>query len=688
MKPWRLAAVIAAVLLTMVGAASADIAFPMPPTCVESSPREFGASAGGFTSTWTVECQPTSLAGEAILIEGLLGTQTDLAFTLTTLDGRIYSSILRPSRPGFLVPEDPSNIALATEALISGLRRTVRHLSLWLVIAVAALIGQRPRDLAFAPGAFAVGHFVAQWLGGHGWLEVTPTIRDLLMWSTIAVPAIRLAGAGEGWKHWLQPLWPTALLLGLLFGGAWPEALPIEGLSNTEQVLALILFSVGSGAAVLLMTAAAHELTVLLALVADGRWDDSGKRVAGYLIGSLAVAMVVALLVGMWIGGGGGLRAPLEFAILAAILGPTLALIGRKGNGNTTGFLAFAAIGAALGLARVPLPGASLLTLGSLIVLGGALAVARPLGAHWALAVTVVAVSAHGWATAGVLVENVSRSTAVMFGVVLVAVCVFHASLMASRDLCSGDISVPVRLLGAFVAVLAVTWRLAEYRAWFELEVATEAALGLARLPLLSIGLVIVAVVWWVRSRRTELPPEPEQRPHWRHRLAFVGAFLLLPYGTLAVPNPFFAAYAPRGEGARLIMSKVLSDTYQALNIEDEEELYDALAESVTGDLIGDLYLDNRRRLTAGTRQGTEVTIRGVSVLEIGEPTEIATAAGGYSYDCQWAVVARVQHLQHVHHRRQIYSGVLTLRAEEGRWKVAEVELFSEDRVVLPWDPT
>jgi hypothetical protein len=108
----------------------------------------------------------------------------------------------------------------------------------------------------------------------------------------------------------------------------------------------------------------------------------------------------------------------------------------------------------------------------------------------------------------------------------------------------------------------------------------------------------------------------------------------------------------------------------------------------VTGDLVGDLYLDNRRRLTAGTRQGTEIRIRSVSILEIGEPFEGTTAEEGYSYNCRWAVVARVRHLQHVHHRQQIYGGVLTLRAEEGRWKVAAVELQSEDRVVLPWEPT
>ena len=60
----------------------------LPPTCVDSSTRESGASTGGFTSTWNVECDPASLAGEAILIDGLLGTQTDLAFTLNFLDGR------------------------------------------------------------------------------------------------------------------------------------------------------------------------------------------------------------------------------------------------------------------------------------------------------------------------------------------------------------------------------------------------------------------------------------------------------------------------------------------------------------------------------------------------------------------------------------------------------------------------
>jgi hydrogenase/urease accessory protein HupE len=714
MNSRRIAAVFFCALVIATGAAFADIAFParldviekeagvfeitftlpiiegrklraeprMPPTCAEITPRDSGASAGGFTSTWSVECEPASLEGEAILIEGLLGTQTDLAFTLTLLDGRSYSRILRPSRPGFLVPEKPSTVALVIDAAFSGVQRTVRHLSLWLLLVVAALLGQRPRALATAAAAFAFGHLLAQWLGGHGWLEVSSQTRDILVWLTVVVPAIRLAGS-DGWRDWLRPAWATALLLGLLFGGAHPEALPTEGLSNAEQLLALVLVAIGVCLAMLLMMAAALEVRAILDLASGGRWRDAGHRVVGYLAGGISVGMVVALLVGLAVAPGGGARAPIEFTLLTIILGPSLAVAGRAGLAKAGGFVALAVIGMAAGLLQIALPFASLLTLGSLLIFGGSLAFNRPLAPRWVVAIAVVAVPAHAWSTTLWIVENVSRSTAVAAGTVLVAVSLFFAGASATRHLSVGESTPAVSALGSVVALIAVMWRLTEYRSWFEREVATEAALGLARLPLLSLGLLLVAVLLWLRSRKTESRAE-----HRSHRLAFLGAFLLLPYGTVAVPNPFFAAYAPRGGGARLIMTKVLSDTYQALNIKDEEELYDTLATSVTGDLIGDLYLDNRRRLTAGTRQGTEVTIRGVRVLDIGEPAEVTAAEGGYSYDCRWAVVARVQHLQHVHHRRQIYSGELTLRAEEGRWKVAGVELFSEDRVVLPWDPT
>jgi hypothetical protein len=177
-------------------------------------------------------------------------------------------------------------------------------------------------------------------------------------------------------------------------------------------------------------------------------------------------------------------------------------------------------------------------------------------------------------------------------------------------------------------------------------------------------------------------------RPRAAHWLLLGAAFLLLPIGTAAVRNPFFEPHAPRGEDARRVVANVLSETYHAFNLVDEDELYDTLADNVIGDLVDDLYLDSRRRLTAGTREGAEVTVRDVSVLDIGDPLDLVEAGPMFAYDCRWVVTARVRHLQHVHHRQNIYNGMLTLQIDGDRWKIAGVELTSEDRVVLPWKPT
>jgi hypothetical protein len=179
-----------------------------------------------------------------------------------------------------------------------------------------------------------------------------------------------------------------------------------------------------------------------------------------------------------------------------------------------------------------------------------------------------------------------------------------------------------------------------------------------------------------------------ESRAKVAHWILIGLAFFAVPIGTVTARNPFFEPEAPRGNDARRVMSQVLWNTYHAFNLTDEDELYDRLSQNVTGDLVDDLYLDSRRRLTAGTREGAEVTVRDVSVVEVDDAAGSIDPETGFAYACRWVVTARVRHLQHVHHRQNIYNGRLTIRADGDRWKIARVELTSEDRVVLPWKPT
>jgi hypothetical protein len=44
-----------------------------------------------------------------------------------------------------------------------------------------------------------------------------------------------------------------------------------------------------------------------------------------------------------------------------------------------------------------------------------------------------------------------------------------------------------------------------------------------------------------------------------------------------------------------------------------------------------------------------------------------------------------VTHWQHTHDRRNTYAGELTIRVEDNRWKIARLDLESEEREVLSW---
>ena len=178
----------------------------------------------------------------------------------------------------------------------------------------------------------------------------------------------------------------------------------------------------------------------------------------------------------------------------------------------------------------------------------------------------------------------------------------------------------------------------------------------------------------------TSQPGAGARGTHW----ALIGlAFFVVPFGTLRVDIPFHTPGAPSAAEAGRVMDTLLTDTYLAFNLADEDAAFDRLARNLARHLVANVYLDSRRRLTAGTREGAEVTVRDVSVMEVDEA--IGTAGNAFTYPCQWIVTARVRHLQHIHNRQNVYAGKLTLRVEEDRWKIAGLDLLSEERVVLSW---
>ena len=84
--------------------------------------------------------------------------------------------------------------------------------------------------------------------------------------------------------------------------------------------------------------------------------------------------------------------------------------------------------------------------------------------------------------------------------------------------------------------------------------VATDASLGLLRLPVLTLALLTVAAMLWPRRRRVLDELGVRRRSTGVHWLVLAVAFLVVPYGTVTVRRPFHEPHAPRDDDARRVL--------------------------------------------------------------------------------------------------------------------------------------
>ena len=370
--------------------------------------------------------------------------------------------------------------------------------------------------------------------------------------------------------------------------------------------------------------------------------------------------------------------------LLSAILGLWFGdALRRRAGWITLPFAMILTAGFALGLSGVTVPFLALGARGSLFLFGGALAIRRRLPIHWSARIAAVAVLCASWIAGLAMGADLSLPIAQSVGHGVLAVCVLYISLRLAESHANAAFSPGARILGTTAALLVIVWRIGDYRLWINEQVLPDAAMGLVHVPVVALGLIVAAFVAYTLRPRAAPGTGAKVRRSMAHWIILMHVFFMLRVGAMPVRNPFFVPHAPRGDAAMRVLTRVLSNTYRAFNLEDEDELYDRLAENVTEDLVTDVYLDSRRRLVAGTREGSKVTVRDVSILSLDEPTEGVDNEDGFSYPCTWVVTARVQHMQHVHHRQNIYAGVLTIRIDEDRWKIARVELTGEDRVIV-----
>jgi hypothetical protein len=131
-------------------------------------------------------------------------------------------------------------------------------------------------------------------------------------------------------------------------------------------------------------------------------------------------------------------------------------------------------------------------------------------------------------------------------------------------------------------------------------------------------------------------------------------------------------------ERLKQLSGDLLHNVYRAFDYRGEEVIYDVLANSVSGDLLTDVYLETRRGLELANQGGARVKVNDVEMLEA---SLTGREANTLQIESRWSVGGSVGHWGHVHQRRNGYHAMLEVSDVDGRWKLTGLEILQEERL-------
>lgn len=161
-----------------------------------------------------------------------------------------------------------------------------------------------------------------------------------------------------------------------------------------------------------------------------------------------------------------------------------------------------------------------------------------------------------------------------------------------------------------------------------------------------------------------------------------------LPMGRIALDR---RAPLPDDESARAVFRPLHANLYRAFDFVEESAIYDALALSVDGPLLEELFLTIRRSLIMQEEGGAMSRVRALRELEISiesiglvSPGAGAEPLPGFVVRCRYQVDGRVTHWGHSHDRTNEYLARYTVIARPGGWRILDARVLEQARVDLP----
>jgi hydrogenase/urease accessory protein HupE len=246
---------------------------------------------------------PGSLDGKRINFIGLQATITDVVVRVQLLDGRSWSTIVRPSQAWIDIAANPGGLSIATTYLVHGIRHILFGPDHLLFILGLLLIVKDRWSLLKTITAFTLAHSITLAIATLGYAQApTLPLNAAIALSILFLgPEIVKTWRGES-SFTIRHPWVVAFAFGLLHGFGFASALASAGLPRNELAWALVSFNVGVEigqvgfvALILLLERAYRTLQI--------HWPRPVALLPGFTVGSLGAFWTVqrvAMMMG-WI---------------------------------------------------------------------------------------------------------------------------------------------------------------------------------------------------------------------------------------------------------------------------------------------------------------------------------------------------------------------------------------------------
>jgi hydrogenase/urease accessory protein HupE len=238
----------------------------LPEGTQDIAPPRASFSDGAYVERRSIR-RDGGLIGQAVSIEGLSATSTDVLVRIESLAGAIQTERLSPTKTSFVIQAVPG----AGEVAGTYLRLGVEHIlfgfdHLLFVLALVILVKTWSR-VAITVTAFTIAHSITLAAATLGFVNVPGPPVEATIALSIMLVSIEILNARRGKPSLTARLpWVVAFSFGLLHGFGFAGALAEVGLPQHAIPVALLFFNIGVEIGQLLF------VTTVLSLISLSRY--------------------------------------------------------------------------------------------------------------------------------------------------------------------------------------------------------------------------------------------------------------------------------------------------------------------------------------------------------------------------------------------------------------------------------